>query len=74
MKKSLIPMRRISDFDFIGEEASNIGIYEIIQSITNLHEVTDGLYSVCTDNVYRGWESGVVDGYDLVLVPYGMKG
>jgi len=38
--------------------------------IVNLHEVNDGLYVLQTCNETKDYETGVIDDYDLKLVPY----
>lgn len=36
----------------------------------NLHEVPDGVYRLETTNISRDWESGIIDDWDVVLIPY----
>ena len=38
--------------------------------ITNIHEVPDGLYELTTCDETRDWETGQVDGFNLMLVPH----
>lgn len=66
--KSVRVIKHLSTIDIMRDEVNNIGIDEAMNSITNLHEVSDGLYMVVfTDRTYD-FESGAIDGYNLKLV------
>ncbi len=52
------------------EEISAVGADLAAQMIVNLDSVEDGLYTVIACNERRDWETGVVDDYDLKLIPY----
>lgn len=41
-----------------------------IPSIINLNNIPDGVYQLIPVNEQRDWESGLVDDYDLALIPY----
>lgn len=63
-------MRRMSrGHDFLDEDVSATGAELVMDRITNLHEVEDGLYRVITINERRDWESGYVEEWDYKLVP-----
>ena len=54
---------------------SNGDLHDLIHDIdydmiVNLYEVDDGLYMLSTTNESIDFETGHVDGYDLILVPY----
>lgn len=68
--KSVTVMRRMSrGHDFLDEDVSATGAELVMDRITNLHEVEDGLYRVITINERRDWESGYVEEWDYKLVP-----
>ena len=71
-RKDIKFMKRMSHgtYNLLKEDCSNIGVDEVFAAITNLNECDDGLYTVNTTNLQRDWESGEVDGYDYVLIPY----
>ena len=70
-KKSLTVLRRKSQgHNYLLEDASCAGAMETMQSIVNLDDCKDGVYLVDTCNISRDWESGIVDGWDLKLVPW----
>ena len=52
------------------EDASETSVAEAVQRITNLAKCEDGLYRVVTHNEKRDCETGIVDDYDYLLVPY----
>lgn len=62
--------RKSSGCNMLFEDASEMPVAEVIQRITNLAECEDGLYRVVTHNEKRDWETGIVDDYDYLLVPF----
>lgn len=62
--------RKCQGFDFLTEECLMIGADEAIRKITNLGECEDGIYRVVLTNIQHDWESGHVDDYDFMLVPW----
>lgn len=71
--RSIRKMRRMSgsSFDLLSEEVSVLGEDLALSMIKNLCSVKDGLYTLQVDNIRFDWETGIADGYDLMLVPYG---
>lgn len=64
-------MAKCSDgYNWLVDEAQMCGTDLVFSRITNLHECEDGLYEVHTCNESRDWETGTIDEYDFVLVPY----
>jgi len=71
IKKSITYLRRkCVGFNFLEEEVSAIGPEEAARSIINLDECKDGIYEVVICNETHDWESGIVDGWSLKLVPF----
>jgi len=70
-KKSVIPIKRkCRGYNTLMEDASDIGVEEVVTRILNLDSVDDGVYEVILFNMFRDPESGYVEGYDYKLVPY----
>lgn len=57
-------------YSLIQEECSNIGAEEVIEKLTNLKDVTDGIYEVVTIDLKYDWETGDVDDWNYKLIPY----
>lgn len=72
IKRTLKSMRRKSTdgFCLLELDADATDAVEVANRITNLNECDDGLYTVETCNESRDWETGHVDDYDYLLVPY----
>jgi len=69
--RTLRRMARLSGpFDLLKEDASFIGADETLRRIENLDSVDDGLYRLSTTNEQTDWETGTLDSYDYLLVPY----
>lgn len=69
--KSLILLKRLcGGSNFLSEDASNIGVYDMMQNITNLNSVPDGIYKVDITNISTDWETGCVNDYDYELTSY----
>jgi len=70
--RSIRKMRRMSgvSFDLLSEDVSAAGVDSTLPSIKNLCKVGDGLYTLQVGKIHTDWETGIVDDYDLVLVPY----
>jgi hypothetical protein len=60
--------RHCTGYQPLKEDFSNGG--ELISRITNLLDVKPGLYEVRATNFSKDWETGYVDDWDLVLVPF----
>ena len=68
-KKSLTFLRRKSEgFNVLEEDASAVGVEEVLPRILNLDECEDGIYEVVVCNESHDWETGYVDNYDYRLV------
>jgi hypothetical protein len=71
IQKSLRPLKRKSSgYQFLQEDASMAGVDLVFNRITNLSQCEDGIYEVRTCNEYKDWETGHIEDYDYVLVPY----
>ncbi|MBV1889161.1 MAG: hypothetical protein KUG67_02840 [Proteobacteria bacterium] len=71
LKKSVTVLKRKSSgYNLLEEDINNLGAEEVMACITNLNEVDDGLYLFSLTNISSDWETGQVDDYDYVLVPY----
>ncbi len=74
-KRSLKLLKRMSfGFDILQDECMNVGAGEAANNISNLHEVTDGIYELIACNINRDYESGYIDDWELMLVPYNAAG
>ncbi len=70
-KRSLNLLKRMSfGFDILQEECINVGAEDAAKNISNLHKVVDGIYEIIACNISRDYESGYVDDWELMLVPY----
>ena len=68
-EKSLTFLRRQCEgFNALAEDASAIGVEEVLSRILNLGEVEDGIYEVVVCNESHDYETGYVDDYDYRLV------
>jgi len=68
IKKSLTFLKRHSEgYQILKEDASAIGVEQVLNHITNLHDCEDGIYVVLTCNESHDFESGVIDSYDYCL-------
>ncbi len=63
--RDVYTLKRKSTFDLLHEEMCNIGEDLIIQNINN---VEDGEYELITCDHEYDYESGILDGYELILV------
>lgn len=73
-KRSLNVLKRNSSgCNILKEECSATGADDAAKNIINLHEVKDGMYEVVAANITRDRETGCVDDWDLMLIPYTSK-
>ena len=71
IRKEISYVRRKSRLhNILEEDASMVGADDVIDKIKNLDSVPDGLYRVATCDEHRDWETGYVDEYNYVLLPY----
>lgn len=72
VRRDVTVMRRLSGRQacLLDETVSAVGAEQAAESIINLHEVEDGLYQLVVCNEKTDRETGIVDDYDLKLVPY----
>jgi len=71
IRTSLTFLRRKSfGFNMLQEEIAATGAEHACASIINLSECADGVYELISTNERRDWESGHIDAYDMVLVPW----
>lgn len=70
-KKTLSVLKRQSvGFNIMDEDVSMAGADGFFKNIVNLDRCKDGVYLVSTCNESTDWETGLVDDYDYVLIPY----
>lgn len=71
-KRSIIPLQRKSNgaFDILNEDANCVGADVTFERITNLDKCRDGVYYVDICNQKMDWETGYIDDYDFILLPY----
>ena len=62
--------RKCQGWNCLEDFCDNGGANATEECITNLYEVPDGIYTVVMSNISRDYETGVVDDWDLTLVPY----
>ena len=60
-------------YNILADDAMNIGAEEVVPKITNLDECQDVIYYVNTCNIHRDWETGCIEEYDYMLVPYAVQ-
>lgn len=71
MKTSLKYLKRkCKGFNFIEDDAYQVGAEDVVHVITNLETSPDGIYRLITCNECRDWESGYIESWDYELVPY----
>lgn len=64
--KDVYTLKRKSTYDLLHEEIRNIGEDLIIQ---NVDDVEDGEYKLITCDHEYDRESGILDGWELILIP-----
>lgn len=64
---------KCKNHNFLEEDCSMVGADESWARITNLDECKDGVYQVVTCNESKDLETGIIDDYDFMLVPYKEK-
>ncbi len=70
-KKSLYYLRRKSKgYNILQEEVDAMSCSDAYRSIVNLDDYSDGVYRIGITNESHDFESGLCDGYDLILIPY----
>ena len=52
------------------EDIDNCDAEYVLQGITNLYDVPDGIYELQTTNISRDWETDVPLDWDYVLKEY----
>lgn len=60
--------RKCKGFNFVEEDANNVGADETLSRITNLMKLKDGIYQIVTVNEKRDYETGIIDDYDFELI------
>lgn len=56
--------------NFLQEDVSATDAQDVLERIVDLHTHPNGLYTVEMTNISRNWESGDIDDYDYMLIPY----
>jgi hypothetical protein len=70
-RKDVTYLRRKScGHNFLDDDATMAGPDNAIKQIVNLDTVKDGIYKVIITNISTDWETGYVDDYDFLLVPF----
>lgn len=71
IKKVLTTLKRKSiGYDLLLEDIDNCNVEYVLQGITNLYDVPDGIYELQTINLSRDWETGTVQDWDYILKEY----
>jgi hypothetical protein len=69
--KSLRVLKRYSrGFNPIQHDIEYVGAEQTLPSITNFHQVEDGLYSLEVSRTHRDWETGYIDEVYYALEPW----
>jgi hypothetical protein len=66
--RTLRVLKSETTYDILGDVVQSIGTQEALESIVNLHDVSDGKYLLVACNISRDWETNMIDDYDLKLV------
>lgn len=61
--------RRSGGCDWLNQDAMANGTEQAIRQIINLNKCKDGIYELIMANPRRDWETGLIDEYDIKLVP-----
>lgn len=62
--------RKCQGYNYMEDEASDIGYDEFVGAISNLETVPEGIYELKYDGVSRDWETGYYEADGYKLVPY----
>ena len=65
--------RKSEGFNFVEEDASTMGAEYVMDAITNLNTVEDGVYEVVMADIFTDHETGYVEDYTYKLIPYPPK-
>lgn len=71
VKKVLSTLKRKSvGYDLLLEDIDNCDAEYVLQGITNLYDVPDGIYELQTTNHSKDWETATVQDWDYILKEY----
>lgn len=71
VKKVLTTLKRKSSgYDLLLEDIDNFDAEYVLQGITNLYDVSDGIYELQTTNHSRDWETDTIQDWDYILKEY----
>lgn len=71
IKRSLTFLRRqCTGYNVLEEDASAVGVRQVIGNITNLAECEDGVYEAVVCDTHYDYETGYVDEWNYKLVPF----
>lgn len=71
VKKVLTTLKRKSvGYDLLLEDIDNCDAEYVLQGITNLYDIPDGIYELQTTNLSKDWETGTVQDWDYILKEY----
>lgn len=62
--------RQTKGFNIFDDDCRMAGADGAVRKIVNLSLCDDGLYELQTCNHSTDWETGIVDDWDYILVPY----
>lgn len=62
--------RKCVGFNILEEDVYDLPTTELIEHIVNFNTTGDGVYEVVMCNIITCWETGAMDGWDYMLVPY----
>lgn len=66
LKREVYTLHRQSNWDELGEQLSMCGADLEIEGLAT---ASPGVYELLAYNFSRNWETGIVDDYDLKLIP-----
>jgi len=70
LTKSVTYLKRQSEgFNFVDDDVKVAGADTVIDSITNLLDVSDGVYEIVIDGYIRDWETNCIEEWTYKLVP-----
>ena len=61
--------RRSSEGNWLRDEVNCAGAEDAIRQILNLDKCEDGIYELIMINPIRDWETGLIEDFDMKLVP-----
>ncbi len=67
--KLVVLKKRCNGYNLLLEETNSTSAEDTFSRITNIDDCKPGIYQVEVTNIQRDYETGIVDDFDLILVP-----